>query len=94
MYGMHQNAPLSSKGANTDSQIYVLWWTRQANTFTEIATIMDLLVADTNTPGWLQYRTTAMKNLISRMTEAEKARLRGESKRMAAMGLPVDIQWK
>ena len=90
MYGMHQKAPLSSKGADTDSWIYF----GGPGMFLEIATIMDLLMADTNTLGWFQYHTTATKNLISRMTEAKKARLRRESKRMAAEGLLVDIQQK
>ena len=51
-------------------------------------------MADTNTPGWFQHCMTATKNLISRMMEAKKARLRGESKRMTAEGLPADIQRK
>lgn len=72
----------------------ILWWTRQADVFTEIAAIMNLPSADTNTPGWFQYRTTATKNMLDKMTEAEKARIRGDADRMATQGLPADIQRK
>ena len=37
-----------------------IWWTRQADIFTEIATIMDLPAADTNTLEWFLLRSVLL----------------------------------
>lgn len=72
----------------------VLWWTRQKDVFAEIAAMMDLPSADSNTPGWFTRRRTAEKNILDRMTEEEKHNLRGEAEGLAREGLPKDIQRK
>lgn len=55
---------------------------------------MGLESADTNTPGWFENRTTAAKNILNVMTEAQKNRLRDEADEMAAKGLPEEVQRK
>jgi len=72
----------------------MLWWTWQSDVFPEIASIIELKTADTNTPGWFQHRQTAAKNLLDKMTEAERVKLREEADKMAKNGLPEDIQQK
>jgi hypothetical protein len=62
--------------------------------FAEIAGMMGLASADSNTPGWFTLRRTAEKNILDSMTEKEKNNLRGETERMAREGLPKDIQRK
>lgn len=72
----------------------VLWWTRQADVLEEIADIMDLEAADTNTPGWFAHRMQAMKNILDRMSEEERRELKQEAERLGAEGLPEDVQRK
>jgi hypothetical protein len=72
----------------------VLWWTRQGEVFKEIALMMDLVSVDTNTPGWFQHRTRAARNLLDKMTEGERVKLRSEADRMSREGLPEEIQRK
>ena len=72
----------------------MLWWTRRCEVFAEIALIIELETAYTNTPGWFQHCQTAAKNLLDKMTEAERAKLREEADKMAKEGLPEDIQQK
>ncbi|KAF8801933.1 hypothetical protein BYT27DRAFT_7113986 [Phlegmacium glaucopus] len=71
----------------------VLWWTRQASVFKEIASIMNLDSADTNTPGWFPYRTIAAKNLLDNMTDVERAKLIDEAGKLVSEGLPADLQY-
>jgi hypothetical protein len=70
----------------------VLWWTRQDVVFTEIASILGVGTADTNTPGWFQLRTKASKNVINSMTDEELTDLKNEADRMEKEGLPQDAQ--
>ncbi|KAF8799826.1 hypothetical protein BYT27DRAFT_7119298, partial [Phlegmacium glaucopus] len=72
----------------------VLWWTREADVFKEIASMMDLESADTNTPGWFPLRTRAAKNLLEEMPEVEKKKLRDEADRWVIEGVPPDLQRK
>ena len=58
----------------------------------EVATIMNLKVADTNTPGWFTHRTTAAKNILNKMTNAELNALRKVSEEMAGKGFPEELQ--
>lgn len=60
----------------------------------EIASMMGIDSADTNTPGWFSMRTPAAKNILDRMSEAEKDKIRKEGDEMAAKGLPEDVQRK
>lgn len=72
----------------------VLWWTRQGEVFSEIASIMGIESANTNTAGWFSVRRTAEKNILDRMTDIEKDKLREEADQMAVEGLPVEVQRK
>ena len=60
----------------------------------EIGSIMDLESVDTNTPGWFAHRTTAAKNLLDKMTDAEKNILRKKGEEMAEKGFPEELQRK
>lgn len=70
----------------------ILWWTRREDVFKEIASILDLDSADTNTPGWFQLRTKASKNILNAMAEDEREALEKEAERMQNEGLPPDVQ--
>lgn len=72
----------------------MLWWKNPDDVMKEVASIMGLESADTNTPGWFENRTTAAKNILNVMTEAQKNRLRDEADEMAAKGLPEEVQRK
>ena len=72
----------------------ILWWTRQGEVFSEIASIMGIESANTNTPGWFSVRRTAEKNILDRMTDIEKDKLREEADQIAVEGLPVEVQRK
>jgi hypothetical protein len=72
----------------------VLWWTRPDEVLLEIAKIMDIDSANTQTPKWFQYRTRAAKNILNDMSNRAKNQLRDEADKMSAQGLPVDLQRK
>jgi len=72
----------------------VLWWTDQDKVMNEIAEIMKLNSVDTNTPGWFQYRTTAAKNILDNMSNAEMNRLRKTAEEMSEKGFPEELQRK
>jgi hypothetical protein len=55
---------------------------------------MNLDSADTNTPGWFQHRTKASKNIINRMSDEEKKKMKDEVDKMRQNGLPPDVQRK
>jgi hypothetical protein len=60
----------------------------------EIALIMEVESVDTTTQGWFPHRTTAAKNLIDKMTEAERGLLREKGDKMGSEGLPESVQRK
>jgi hypothetical protein len=70
----------------------ILWWTRQEDVFKEIASILDLDNANTNTPGWFQLRTKASKNILNAMSVEERNILEDDAERMQKEGLPRDVQ--
>jgi hypothetical protein len=72
----------------------VLWWTKPKEVLNEIATVLGLEYADTNTPGWFNYRTTAIKNILTHMSEARKNKLKAEAETFAERGLPEEVQRK
>lgn len=72
----------------------VLWWTCQEDVFAEIASIMGVESANSNTPGWFSLRRTAEKNILDGMTDIEKDKLQEEANQMAAEGLPIEVQRK
>jgi hypothetical protein len=85
--------PIPAKGIRyrlTD----ILWWTRPEDVFKEIASILNMVSADTSTPGWFQLRTTATKKILDRMNDEEKKTLEDEADRIEKDGLPRDIQRK
>ena len=56
--------------------------------------ILNMVSADTSTPGWFQLRTTATKKILDRMNDEEKKTLEDEADRMEKDGLPRDVQRK
>ena len=74
----------------------LLWWVKSEDILREIS---DLLGSgstntDTHTPGWFGLRTTAARNILERMTEAEKSDLRKIGDDMAKNGMPEHLQRK
>lgn len=55
---------------------------------------MKIESATTSSEGWFKHRTKASKNLINKMTNAEKVRLQEEAHRLGIEGLPEKIQRK
>ena len=72
----------------------ILWQTRQGDVWAEIAAMLNLESANTQTPGWFEIHMTAMKNVLDKMTEEEKAMLHEEADRMSKEGLPAEVQQK
>ena len=72
----------------------ILWWLQRDDVMKEIATLMGEGSIDTNTTGWFPLRTQASKNILDRMTDAEKAELRKKGEEMARNGKPKEIQRK
>ena len=70
----------------------ILWWTRQEDVFKEIASILQLDSADSNTPGWFQLRTKASKNILDAMSEEDQNSLENEANHMQWEGLPSEVQ--
>lgn len=64
----------------------VLWRTRQDEVWKEIASLLELPLADSHTPNWFAYRMVAMKNIIQRMTPAKLAELDREVAQLAREG--------
>ena len=64
----------------------VLWKRSQDKVFAEIADILGMEQADTNTPNWFSHRMVAMKNIIERMSSGELAELDKEVAAIAAEG--------
>jgi hypothetical protein len=60
----------------------------------EIASILNLPTADTNTPGWIGHRLPATKNILDRMTDEEKTILMEEAENYRVEGLPTEVQRK
>jgi len=72
----------------------ILWWRYREDVMKEIGIIMGNDTVDTNTPGWFQHRTAAAKNILNRMTEAQKFELRKLGDGMSEKGMPEEIQRK
>lgn len=72
----------------------VIWRKDQDAVMKEIANLMGIESADTNTEGWFQHRTTAAKIVLNNMTEAERNALRQEAEDMAEKGMPEELQRK
>ena len=53
----------------------IIWQTRQKDVMEEIGRILEVAEVTTETPGWFQARTPAIKNLIEMMSVDELARL-------------------
>jgi hypothetical protein len=72
----------------------VLWWKHNDEVLEEIARLMDLDHVTTTTPGWFQHRTSAAKNILNNMTDAQKKKLRDEAEEIADKGLSFETQIK
>ena len=60
----------------------------------EVAVIMGIEYADTNTPGWFNHRTAAAKTIIENMSETEKRNLRTTAQELSDKGFPAELQRK
>jgi hypothetical protein len=87
-----KNQPVMKPGRYRPTEI--LWYTQQEAVWKEIASVLNVDSADTNTPGWFENRTKASKNIIAKMSAEEKKKLEDECERMWKEGLPIDIQRK
>lgn len=72
--------------------IEVLWQTRRDDVFAEIAHLLGIESADTTTPGWLNKRMEALKNVMDSLSVEERAELDKEHKRIATQGYPEDVK--
>lgn len=64
----------------------IIWHTRQQDVLEEIAKILGVEKATTQTPGWFAARTPAIKNIIARMTAEELRGLMREVQEWAKKG--------
>jgi hypothetical protein len=62
--------------------------------FKEISSIMGIDNVDATTQGWFLHRVAATQNILSRMTDTQKEELRQEGEKMAAKGMPEELQRK
>ena len=67
-----------------------LWLTQREDALAEIATMLGVSQATTNTPGWFGVRTTACGNIIQRMSPEEKAALEKDRDRICREGHPEE----
>ena len=58
----------------------------------EVANLMGIESADTNTEGWFNYRTAAAANILKNMTVAEKEDVKQFRKKLEEEGLPEELQ--
>lgn len=68
----------------------ILWHTREADVFAQIANDMGLETADRTTPKWFQARTQAAARIIAQMSEEEKDALAKEGKVLEDKGISED----
>jgi hypothetical protein len=68
----------------------VLWLTRREDALAEIATLLGVSEATTNTPGWFGVRTKALGNIIQRMSLEEKGALEKDRNRLCREGHPEE----
>jgi hypothetical protein len=72
----------------------VLWQTNKELVFTEIASLLGIPSADSNTPGWIGKRLKALQNVYARMNPEEKAALKMHRNRIKREGHPEDLRRK
>jgi hypothetical protein len=61
---------------------------------TEIATLMNRSFVNTFTHKWIEYRGTALKNVMDSMTAVERQVLEDLAEKWRLEGLPKEIQRK
>ena len=64
----------------------VVWQTRRQEVIDEIGKISKVDSAKTETPGWFQAQTPAIKNITGRMTAAELVNLNAEVEAIGSTG--------
>jgi hypothetical protein len=64
----------------------VLWKTRQADVFAEIANLLGIESANASTPGWFNQRMPAIGNILAQMTTADREELEKERERFELEG--------
>jgi hypothetical protein len=70
----------------------LLWRTQKDRVLKEIASILGVTEATTNTPGWFTARLTAMKNILQGMSAVEKKAFDEEIKGIQKQGYEPDVQ--
>jgi len=70
----------------------VVWHTRRQEVMEEIATILQVDEATTETPGWFQAQTPAIKNIIDRMTPGELDGLGAEVEAIGKTGYDENLK--
>lgn len=70
----------------------LLWRTQKDRVLKEIASILGVTEATTNTPGWFTARSTAMKNILQGMSAVEKKAFDEEIKGIQKQGYEPDVQ--
>ena len=70
----------------------VLWKTRQAEVFAEIATLLCVESADASTPGWFNQRMPAIGNILARMTTVDREELEKDRERLELEGNKEEVK--
>jgi len=70
----------------------LLWETKQDLVYAEVARLLGMDKADSDTPNWITKRMKALKNVYGRLTEEEKMELQEERKRREKEGNPEELK--
>lgn len=70
----------------------VLWGMRRDEVWKEIARLLNVEKASFETEGWFTKRTTAMGNIIDRMTKEQLAELDAQVEEIQQQGYPEEQQ--
>lgn len=82
-------APIQGQARQTRvTRSNFIWLTRRDEVLEEIANLLGLETADTFTPGWFGKRPTAIRNIYSKMSDAEKKKLEVDLESASNKGYP------
>jgi hypothetical protein len=72
----------------------VFWNLHREEVLKEIGNIMGLDQVTTMTPLWFSHRLSAIRNIIERMSDAEKEQLQAEVEEINSKGYPEEVKRK